>query len=50
MIQKIGQKFSDIFQRFMPDAFVFALILTLITSVIALLWVEATPVQVINSW
>lgn len=50
MIQKIGQKFSDIFQRFMPDAFVFALILTLITSVIALVWVEATPVQVINSW
>lgn len=50
MIQKIGQKFSDIFQRFMPDAFVFALILTLITSVIALFWVDATPVQVINSW
>ncbi|MEZ2414585.1 short-chain fatty acid transporter [Muriicola sp. E247] len=50
MIQKIGQKFSDIFQRFMPDAFVFALILTIITSVIALLWVGATPVQVINSW
>ncbi|WP_246019973.1 short-chain fatty acid transporter [Muriicola soli] len=50
MIQKIGQKFTDIFQRFMPDAFVFALILTLIIAVLAMFWVGATPVQVINSW
>ncbi|NNK11894.1 MAG: short-chain fatty acid transporter, partial [Flavobacteriaceae bacterium] len=50
MIQKIGQKFTDIFQRFMPDAFVFALILSLIVAALAMSWVEATPLEVINSW
>ncbi|MBT8283486.1 MAG: TIGR00366 family protein, partial [Muriicola sp.] len=50
MIQRIGQKFTDIFQRFMPDAFVFALILSLIVAALAMSWVEATPLEVINSW
>lgn len=34
----------------MPDAFVFALILTLLTSVTALIWVKASPLEVIQSW
>lgn len=50
MIQKIGQKFTDLFQKFMPDAFVFALLLTLVTAVLAMVWVEATPMKVISSW
>ncbi len=50
MIQKLGKKFTDIFQRYMPDAFVFALLLTLITAVLAMTWVEANPLKVIRSW
>ena len=50
MITKLGEKFTDIFQRNMPDAFVFALILTLITGLAALLWVGATPLEVLQSW
>jgi short-chain fatty acids transporter len=50
MIQKLGRKFTDIFQRFMPDAFVFALLLTLITAVLAMAWVDVTPFKVISSW
>lgn len=34
----------------MPDAFVFALILTLITALIAFFWTGATPMKIIQSW
>lgn len=50
MISKLGQKFTDLFQRTMPDAFVFALILTLITGIASIIWVEATPFKVLESW
>ena len=50
MIQKLGKKFTDIFQRNMPDAFVFALTLTLITGLLALAWAEVTPFKVLESW
>ncbi|NER09134.1 short-chain fatty acid transporter [Muriicola jejuensis] len=50
MIQKLGKKFTDIFQRFMPDAFVFALLLTLITAGLAMTWTEASTMKVIRSW
>lgn len=50
MISKLGQKFTDLFQRNMPDAFVFALILTLITGVSSMIWVEASPLKVLESW
>jgi short-chain fatty acids transporter len=50
MISKLGQKFTDLFQKNMPDAFVFALLLTLVTAVGALFWVNATPLNVLESW
>ncbi|MGI9550779.1 MAG: TIGR00366 family protein, partial [Aurantibacter sp.] len=50
MISKLGQKFTDLFQKNMPDAFVFALLLTLITAAGALLWVNATPLGILESW
>ncbi len=50
MITKLGEKFTDIFKRNMPDAFVFALVLTLITSLISFFWIGATPLKIIQSW
>ncbi|WP_341228524.1 TIGR00366 family protein [uncultured Arcticibacterium sp.] len=50
MISRLGEKFTDIFRKNMPDAFVFALVLTLITSITAFFWVEATPLKIIQSW
>ncbi|MEL6558788.1 MAG: TIGR00366 family protein [Bacteroidota bacterium] len=50
MIQKLGEKFTDVFQKNMPDAFVFALMLTLITSLVAIFWVDASPLEIIESW
>ena len=50
MINELGEKFTDIFKRNMPDAFVFALILTLITGVGAFFWVGTSPIVIIESW
>lgn len=47
---KIGESFTDAFKRNMPDAFVFALVLTLLTSLLALFWVAAPPLKIIQSW
>ena len=50
MLTKIGEKFTDIFQRNMPDAYVFALILTLITAISALIWTGVGPLKVLEAW
>jgi short-chain fatty acids transporter len=50
MIHKLGEKFTDIFQKNMPDAFVFALSLTFITAITAYFWMDASAVKVIESW
>ncbi|WP_430967698.1 short-chain fatty acid transporter [Spongiimicrobium sp. 2-473A-2-J] len=50
MITKLGEKFTDIFRRNMPDAFVFALVLTLVTAVTAFLWIGAPAMKIITSW
>lgn len=50
MITKFGEKFTVLFQKYMPDAFVFALILTLVTGLSAYIWLDATPLKIIQSW
>ncbi len=50
MLQKFGEKFTDLFKRTMPDSFVFALILTLITGLSAILFVESTILEILGSW
>lgn len=50
MLERLGQRFTDMFRRNMPDAFVFALILTLITAGVALSWMKASPMEVIIAW
>lgn len=34
----------------MPNAFVFAILLTLLTGLIALVWIKASPLKIIESW
>lgn len=34
----------------MPNAFVFAMLLTLLTGLIAFLWLDVTPLKIIESW
>ena len=50
MLNKIGEKFTDIFRNNMPDAFVFALVLTIITAVSAYFVADASVLKIGESW
>ena len=50
MLTKLGEKFTHIFLKFMPDAFVFAMLLTLVSALSAFIWMDTTPLKIIESW
>ncbi|GGZ90399.1 TIGR00366 family protein [Algibacter mikhailovii] len=50
MIDKLGEKLTHLFLKYMPNAFVFAMLLTLITALTAFLWIGATPLKIITAW
>jgi short-chain fatty acids transporter len=50
MLTKLGQKFTDLFIKYMPSAYVFALLLTLVAGFLALVWTDASLMQVISGW
>lgn len=50
MITKLGQKFTDAFTKYMPSAYVFALLLTLITGLLALTFTESKPIVILEGW
>ena len=50
MIEKLGKNFTQIYLKFMPNAFVFAILLTLITGIGAFVWLDTGPLEIIKSW
>ena len=50
MVNRIGEKFTNIFKRNMPDAFVFALILTIVTGLGSWIWVGTGFIEILSSW
>lgn len=50
MIKKLGEKFTHLFIKYMPNAFVFAILLTLLTAFGAFFWLDASPLKIIESW
>ena len=50
MIEKLGEKITYLFLKFMPNAFVFAILLTFITAIGTYLWLDVTPMKIITSW
>ncbi len=50
MLTKIGQRFTDLFTKYMPSAFVFALILTLFTALLAYAFADANSIDIIEAW
>ncbi|MFT4660660.1 MAG: short-chain fatty acids transporter [Patiriisocius sp.] len=50
MLTKLGEKFTDLFKKNMPDAFVFAIILTFIAAGAAIITTNASLLDVIGSW
>ena len=41
---------ADVIKRWLPDPFVFAVLLTLITALTAVVWVSASPVEILTGW
>ncbi len=50
LLSKIGAVFTDRFKKLMPDAYVFALLLTLLTAFVALVWAKSSPMEILESW
>lgn len=50
MVTQLGERFTHLFLRYMPDAFVFALILTIVAGLGAFFWLDASFLEVIQSW
>ena len=50
MLSRIGELFTDFFKKNMPDAFVFALILTLIVAFSSFFFVDSSWLNIIDSW
>ena len=50
MITKLGEKFTHLFLKYMPDAFVFAIVLTLVSVLAAYFLVDASIITIISSW
>ena len=50
MLTKLGQRFTDSFTKYMPSAYVFALLLTLITVVLAFAFTDTKPIGIIEGW
>lgn len=50
MLVRLAQKSAELIRRSLPDPFVFAVLLTIVAGVMAMLWVEASPAEVLNGW
>lgn len=50
MIEKLGESFTQIYLKYMPNAFVFAILLTLATGITAFVWLGSSPLEIIKSW
>lgn len=50
MLGQIGNFFAERFKRWLPDSFIFALILTLVATVWALFAVDVGPVKIAEAW
>ncbi len=50
VLVEIGNRCAEQFRRWIPDPFVFALLLTLLTALMAVLWVGSSPAEVLTGW
>ena len=50
MLTKLGQQFTDLFTKVMPSSFVFALLLTVLTGLLSIIFLQASVLEVINAW
>lgn len=50
MLNKIGEYLTQAFLKYMPHAFVFAMLLTLVTALTSYGWLGASPLKIISAW
>jgi len=50
VLVRVATMSADLVRRWLPDPFVFAVLLTTITAVTSMLWVGASPVEVLTGW
>jgi len=50
MLNKLGEHLTQAFLKYMPHAFVFAILLTLVTGLAAYGWLGASPLKIISAW
>jgi short-chain fatty acids transporter len=50
VLVRLAQRSAELIRRSLPDPFVFAVLLTIITGVTAMLWVGAGPTEVLTGW
>ena len=50
MLTRLGQKFTDTFTKYMPSAYVFALLLTLLSAILAILFTDSTAIIILEGW
>jgi short-chain fatty acids transporter len=50
MLSKFGSIFADNFRKWLPDSFIFAILLTFIAGVLAFFWVDAGIFAIIKAW
>ena len=50
MVRALGELFTRVSYRLMPHPFVFAILLSLVTFVLGLLWTRTGPTALVNAW
>jgi len=50
MLAAIGSFFADKFRRWLPDSFIFAILLTILAAILAAIFADAGPFKIVQSW
>jgi len=50
MLKRLGNVFTRIMERYLPDAFLFAVLLTFLACILALIFTDTTPLGLVNAW
>jgi len=50
VLVEIGNRCAAGFKRWIPDPFVFAMLLTLLTAAMAMVWVGSSPAEILTGW
>lgn len=49
-VQKFGEAIADKVERWMPSPFLFAIILTYVAAIVALIWQGSSPTEIVLAW